>query len=47
MKHLGLRSKEELFEIIEMNIHPARLTPLSYYFSLEALRRHQEAGQVD
>ena len=46
MEQVGVQSEDELLEIMEKNIHPSRLTPLSFYFALEAFKRfNAEQGQ--
>lgn len=44
MEYLGIESEEELFEIIEQNIAPQRLTPLAGFFAKE-MYRHYRAAQ--
>jgi hypothetical protein len=41
MKALTIQNEEQLLAILEKNIHPSRLTPLSRYFAMEAFGRYQ------
>lgn len=43
IKYLDIKTEEELFDIIERNIAPQRLTPMAHFFTIELFQQYKNA----
>lgn len=47
MEYLNVKTEEQLFDIIERNIAPQRLTPMAHFFTIELFGQYLLEGGVD
>lgn len=47
IEHLNVESEEQLFDIIERNIAPQRLTPMAHFFTIELFQQYLQKKETD
>ena len=45
IKYLDVKTEEQLFDIIERNIAPQRLTPMAHFFTIELFQQYLQSAK--
>lgn len=47
IEHLNIGTEDQLFDIIERNIAPQRLTPMAHFFTIELFQQYLQSKEPD